>query len=183
MTCKKCGYVDEKEFVIFGSSLCKICATFAPEKIADFHNYVSEKIDWRILDTFRKYKGCRGDRQKGGMVKMASIGRLVTRAPLGYDVVNGNLLPNEDAVRVHSLFRTFLDKNYSLSSISKKFSLSVNGLKKVLTNRTYLGEIKFDGRIYKGSHQPIISPEIFYAVQRKRKTYVRPRLKDRKSVV
>ncbi len=175
MTCKKCGYSDQKEKLIFGSPLCPICATFAPDKIQDFQNYIAEKIDWKILDTFRKYKQLPGKKQKQGMEKMASIGRLVTRAPLGYDVTNGNLTPNEDAVRVHSLFRTFLNRNYSLNSLSKNFSLSLNGLKKVLTNRTYLGEIKFDGKIHKGDHQPIINPEIFYAVQRKLKTYLRPR--------
>ncbi|MFH1521479.1 MAG: recombinase family protein [archaeon] len=177
MTCKKCGYSDQKESKFFGSTLCKICASFAPDKIQDFQNYISEKIDWKILDTFRKYKQLPGKKQKDGMEKMASIGRLVTRAPLGYDVTNGNLIPNEDAVRVHSLYRTFLNRNYSLNSLSKNFSLSVNGLKKILTNRTYLGEIKFDGKIHKGDHQPIINPEIFYAVQRKLKTYLRPRKK------
>ncbi len=177
MVCKKCGYAERKEKAIFGSSLCGVCARFAPEKIKDFQNYVSEKVDWRVLDSFRNYGQDRSERQKSGMQKMASVGKLVTRAPLGYDVSNGNLIPNEDAVRVHSLFRTFLNRTYSLNSISKNFSLSVNGLKKVLTNRTYLGEIKFDGRIYKGNHQTIISPEIFYAVQRKLKSYLRPRIK------
>jgi DNA invertase Pin-like site-specific DNA recombinase len=109
------------------------------------------------------------------MEKMATIGRLQTRPPLGYDVINGNLTPNEDAVRVHSLFKTFLARKYSLNSLAKNFSLSVNGLKKVLTNRTYLGEIKFNGRIHKGNHQSIINPEIFYAVQRKLKDYLKPR--------
>lgn len=177
MVCKKCGYLDKKETKLFGSTLCKICATFAPNKIDDFQNYVAEKIDWKILDTFRKYKQSPGKKQKQGMEKMASIGRLVTRAPLGYDVINGNLIPNEDAIRVHSLFKTFLARNYSLNSIAKNFSLSVNGLKKVLTNRTYLGEIKFNGKIYKGNHSIIINPEIFYAVQRKLKTYLKPRKK------
>jgi len=177
MVCKKCGYTDKKEVKIFGSYLCPICAKFAPEKIHDFQNYISEKIDWKTLDTFRKYGQHLANKQKLGMEKMASIGRLVTRAPLGYDVTNGNLMPNEDAIRVHSLFRAFLNQSYSLNSLSKNFSLSVNGLKKVLTNRTYLGEIKFDGKIHKGNHQSIISPEIFYAVQRKLKTYFKPRKK------
>jgi hypothetical protein len=173
MTCKKCGYTDKKEVVIFGSALCGVCSAFAPEKIQDFQNYIDEKTDWKNLETFRKFNQTKGNKQKKGMEKMASIGRLVTRAPLGYDVMNGNLEPNEDAVRVHSLFRTFLSRNYSLNSMAKNFSLSVNGLKKVLTNRTYLGEIKFDGKIYKGDHKSIINPEIFYAVQRKLKEYLR----------
>ena len=177
MTCKKCGYIDQKEKIIFGNPLCKICAIFAPEKIQDFQNYIAEKIDWKKLDTFRKFNQSPGQKQKQGMQKMANSGRLVSRSPLGYDVANGNLIPNEDAIRVHSLFKTFLARNYSLNSLAKNFSLSINGLKKILTNRTYLGEIKFDGKIHKGNHQPIINPEIFYAVQRKLKTYLKPRKK------
>jgi len=175
MTCEKCGYIDKKEKTIFGVLLCKICAIFAPQETQDFQNYVSEKIDWKKLDTFRKYKQHPGQKQKQGMQKIASIGKPVTRAPLGYDVIDGNLIPNKDAARAHSLFKTFLARNYSLNSLSKNFALSVNGLKKILTNRTYLGEIKFDNQIHKAKHQPIISPEIFYAAQRKLKTYLKPR--------
>ena len=108
---------------------------------------------------------------------MATLGKLQTRPPLGYDVSNGNLIPNKDAARVHSLFKTFLARKYSLNSLAKNFSLSINGLKKVLSNRTYLGEIKFDNQIHKADHQPIISPEIFYAAQRKLQTYLKPRKK------
>jgi len=175
MTCKKCNYQDKKEVTIFGSPLCQVCATFAPEKVHDFQDYISEKIDWKKLDTFRKYDQSKGKKQKQGMQKMATIGRLQTRPPLGYDVQNGNLIPNEDAVRVHSLFKTFLARTYSLNSLAKNFSLSINGLKKILTNRTYLGEIKFDGKIHKGDHQQLINSEIFYAAQRKLKTYLKPR--------
>ena len=175
MVCKKCGYIDAKETKIFGSSLCRICAVFAPGNVKDFQEYISNKIDWKHLDVFRKYGTIPRTKRKKGMEKMASLGRIQTRPPLGYDVVNGNLVPNEDASRVHSLFKTFLSHAYSLNSLAKNFELSVSGLKKILTNRTYLGEIKFDGKIYRGSHASIISPEIFYAVQRKLKTYLRPR--------
>jgi hypothetical protein len=51
--------------------------------------------------------------------------------------------------------------------MSKHYGLSVNGLKKILKNRTYLGEVKFAGNLYKATHKPIVNPEIFYAVQRK----------------
>ena len=175
MVCKKCGYQDSKEVKIFGSSLCKICATFAPDNIKDFQEYISHKIDWKHLDTFRKYGIVPGGKQKKGMARMASLGKIQTRSPLGYDVENGNLIPNEDASKVHSLFKTFLSRAYSLNSLAKNFGLSVNGLKKILSNRVYLGEIKFDGKIYRGDHDSIISPEIFYAVQRKLKDYLRPR--------
>ena len=171
MTCEKCGYTDQKEKTIFKTPLCQICKKFAPTNEGDFQNYIQEKIDWKTIETFRR----KTSNQKQGMQKMATIGKLQTRPPLGYDVQNGNLIPNEDAVRVHSLFRTFLNRKYSLNSLAKNFALSVNGLKKVLTNRTYLGEIKFDNKIHKAEHQPIINPEIFYAAQRKLRTYLKPR--------
>jgi len=175
MQCKKCGYKEKNQTKIFGSPLCKICKTFAPSTPKEFQYYILEKIDWKILDTFRIYGQNPGLKQKKGMAKMATIGRLQSRPPLGYDVQNGNLVPNEDSIKVSSLFKTFLARNYSLNSLAKNFSLSVNGIKKILTNRTYLGEIKFDNKIHKGDHQSIINAEIFYATQRKLKSYLRPR--------
>jgi len=175
MPCEKCGYAEKSQTKIFDKTLCKICATFAPTNQEDFQNYITEKVDWKNLDTFRNHGSSPGSKQKKGMQKMASLGKLQARPPLGYDSKNGNLTPNEDSIRVHSLFKTFLARNYSLNSLAKNFSLSVNGLKKVLTNRTYLGEIKFDGKIHKGNHQQIINPEIFYAAQRKLKDYLKPR--------
>jgi hypothetical protein len=177
MTCEKCGYCDKREVKVFGKSLCRVCASFAPELPLDFQNYISERIDWKILDTFRKYNQISGKKQKIGMSKEASKGNLMTRAPMGYDVIDGKLVPNQDYSKVHSLFKTFLNRDYSLNSLSKNFGLSINGLKKILTNRTYLGEIKFDGQIHKGTHKQLLSPEIFYAVQRKLKDYLRPRKK------
>jgi len=178
MSCKKCGYSEKKEAKLFGSSLCKICATFAPSNPIDFQNYTNEKIDWKILDTFRNYGQTRGHKQKIGMDSQAKKGKPQGRPPLGYDINQGNLIPNQDSIRVRSIYKTFLAKNYSLNFLSKNFSLSVNGLKKVLTNRTYLGEIKFDGKIFRGNHQAIINPEIFYAAQRKLKDYLSPRKKN-----
>ena len=175
MQCKKCGYSESRQAKIFGSTLCKICATFAPSNPKDFQEYISQKIDWKILDTFRNHGHTRGLKQKKGMQEKASKGKLQGRPPLGYDSINGKLVPNQDQIRIRSLFKTFLSRNYSLNSLAKNFSLSINGLKKILTNRTYLGEIKFDGKIHRSDHEPIISAEIFYAAQRKLKDYLNPR--------
>ncbi len=175
MVCEKCGYKDKKEVKKMGMSFCSVCATFVPEDKKRIEKYISEKIDWRDIDSFRRCGQLPGAKQKSGMQKKALSGALVTRAPFGYDVMSGKLIPNEDSVKVHSLYKTFLNKNYSLNALSKKYGLSVNGLKKILQNRTYLGEIKFDGQLHKSEHKALLSPEIFYAVQRKLQTYLRPR--------
>ena len=167
MTCEKCGYKEKKEKENFGKKLCTVCNHFAPFGKQEFNKYINEKVDWKLLDTFRKFGQIPGQQQKLGMTAKAKQGKLVTRAPLGYEVVDGTLQPNQQAAKIHSLFKNFLEKNNSLNSFAKQYSLSVNGLKKILQNRTYLGEIKFAGNLHKGEHKPIISPEIFYAVQKK----------------
>lgn len=173
MPCTKCNYSDKKEKQFQGIPLCQICAKFAPTDQKDFEDYLNEKVDWKTLDTFRKYNQQPGEKQKRGMSEKAKQGKPVTRPPLGYDLVDGKLQPNQKSAKIHSLFKTFLEKDYSLNSLSKHYGLSVNGLKKILSNRTYLGEIKFSGQLNKGNHKPLISPEIFYAVQRKLKEVLR----------
>lgn len=167
MVCEKCGYKDKKEIKKFDINLCRICNHFSPNNRGHFEEYIKEKIDWKIIDTFRKYNQSSGEKLKLGMEKRARQGKIVTRAPLGYDITGGKLIPNRDSSKVHSLFRKFLEENHSLNFLAKQYNLSVNGIKKILSNRTYLGEIKFAGRLSKGKHQQLISPEIFYAVQRK----------------
>jgi len=167
MVCEKCNYQDKKERVVDGKKLCSICAKFAPKDKTQFLKYLDEKIDWKSLETFRKFNQSVGDSQKQGMKEKAKQGNLQTRPPLGYSVVDGKLQPNEQSAKVYSLFNTFLKKDYSLNSLSKNYGLSVNGLKKILKNRTYLGEIKFAGQLSKGSHKPILDADLFYAVQRK----------------
>ena len=172
MVCEKCGYIDKSEKEVFGKKLCSVCSCFVPEK-EKFDEYLQEKLDWKILETFRKHNQKKGNAQKLGMNEKAKQGKIVTRSPLGYNIVDGKLEINQDSSKVHSLFKIFLEKDYSLNSLSKNYGLSVNGLKKVLQNRTYLGEIKFAGKLNKGNHSPIISQEIFYAVQRKLKSILR----------
>jgi len=175
MVCTKCGYKDLKEVLKMTENFCRVCVVFAPEDTTKFEKYISEKIDWRSIDSFRRSGQLPGVNQKNGMQKKASSGGVVTRSPLGYDVRDGLLVPNEDSAKVHSLFKSFLDNDYSLNTLSKNNGLSVNGLEKVLKNRTYLGEIKFDSKLYKANHKPLLSPAIFYAVQRKLQSYLRPR--------
>lgn len=43
--------------------------------------------------------------------------------------------------------------------------LSLGGLNKMLTNRYYMGYVRYCGIEYKGTHQPIVTPSVFAAVQ------------------
>ncbi len=109
----------------------------------------------------------RGEKQKQGMIKKAIQGNLMSRAPFGYKIQDRKLIPAENFREIEEIFEEFLNKNLSLRKIAGKHKLSINGLKKVLKNFTYIGKIKFNNQIYEGGHKPIISTTLFNHVQNK----------------
>ena len=105
--------------------------------------------------------------QKKGMVKKAKQGKVMSRAPFGYNIEDKKLVPAKYYKEIEEIFEEFLNGNLSLRKIAEKHKLSVNGLKKVLRNFTYIGKIKFDNEIYESKHQQIISSSLFNHVQNK----------------
>ncbi len=148
-------------------TLCFICHYFAPNSEEDFKIFLEEKIDGAILDTFRKSEKSISKRTKKGMVLKARDGNVVTRAPFGYKLENKKLVQAEDSYLVQEIFQDFLNQKISLTQLAKKYDFSVNGLKKILRNQTYLGKIKFDGQTHQGTHKPLISSTLFNHVQNK----------------
>jgi len=181
--CQKCGFkgrsddleAHHKKMKIDGGkdddsnliTLCTICHYYSPDEEKEFVVYLEEKVDGNILDTFRRSKKSIGKRSKKGMNIKARDGFLVSRAPLGYKIIEKKLVPKEDSYIIQEIFQDFLNKEISLTKLAKQFNLSVNGLKKVLTNQTYLGKIKFDGQTHQGTHQTLISSTLFNHVQNK----------------
>lgn len=105
--------------------------------------------------------------QKNSMIKKASQGNLMSRAPFGYKIIEGKLVPSENFREVEEIFEEFLNNSFSLRQLAEKHNLSVNGLKKILTNFTYIGKIKFNNQIHEGTHQSIVSSTLFNHVQNK----------------
>jgi len=164
MECKKCGYKSESNKEKFGSNLCPFCLYLSPNDEESFSEYVNEKVDSSNLETFRKHFRP-GEKQKKGMIKKASLGSAMSRAPFGYKLENGTLTPAENFKEIEEIFEEFLNNKLSLRTMADKHKLSVNGLKKVLRNFTYIGKIKFNNEIYEGTHTPIISSTLFNHVQ------------------
>ena len=109
----------------------------------------------------------RGEIQKQGMITKASKGNLMSRPAFGYKIQDNKLIPSQNSEEVREIFEEFLNEKTSLSQLSRKHNLSVNGLKKILTNFTYIGKIKFNNQIHHGNHDPIISSTLFNHVQNK----------------
>lgn len=107
--------------------------------------------------------------QKKAMADKAEKGDIVSRAPFGYKIENKKLVPAENFREIEEIFEEFLNEKVSLRRLAEKHNFSVNGLKKILRNFTYLGKVRFDGQIHQGNHEPIISPILFNRVQDKLK--------------
>ena len=171
--CKKCGYASPIGSGLevnpeFEEVLCIICNKFSPDSKNEFESYINEKVDWQVLEPFRRYTSSRSssDNNKLAMIKKAREGKVMSRPAFGFDLKNGNLIPNRDALNVKLIFDEFANGK-SMNQISKQYGLSVNGIKKVLKNFTYIGKVKFNNQISQGSHNPLISAELFNRVQQK----------------
>lgn len=165
--CSKCGHESEKNKKKFGLPLCGICFAFAPADPVELDNYVAETLDGSLLDTFRNHYIPNGEAQKKGMITKASQGDIMVRPPFGYKVENGKLIQAENWREVQEIFMDFLNNNISLTALARKHNFSVNGLKKILTNFTYVGKIKFNNQMHEGKHPPLISSTLFNHVQNK----------------
>ncbi|NCO18367.1 hypothetical protein COT60_01950 [Candidatus Pacearchaeota archaeon CG09_land_8_20_14_0_10_30_9] len=165
--CSKCNYESDKNSRFFGVLLCEFCSHFAPQNKEEFFNYISEKVNFRELETFRRENKLGNSKQKIGMLKKAKEGKIMTRAPFGYKILNNSLVKAENFKVVENIFLDFQNNKVSLNKLSKKYGFSVNGIKKILKNFTYVGKIKFDGEIHEGIHEPILSSTLFNHVQDK----------------
>lgn len=95
--------------------------------------------------------------------------------PLGYDFIDGDLVINEyEALQIRDIYNMFLGgmnfhsiKECMKEKYTNRFSSWNNAgtISKVLKNRVYIGEIKFNKTHYKGVHEPIIDEKTFDTVQ------------------
>lgn len=172
--CEKCGFyspigkgleINELNQAV----LCSICNVFSPNTKENFKDYLIEKLNWQDLESFRRFgiNKASHNPHKQGMLQGAKQGKLMARPAFGYKVIAGELIPDEEnRENVRLIFEEF-NNGRSLNQISKQYGISVNGIKKVLKNFTYLGKVKFAGSIVQGTHIPLISSELFNNVQRR----------------
>ena len=111
---------------------------------------------------------------KKGMREKAEQGLYPGRAPFGYknDPVTRSIKTdprNEKVVR--RVFELYASGNYSLMTLRKAVldetgvTISRGYLEKLLKNPFYIGRFIWRGVEYKGTHEPLIAPELFEQVQ------------------
>jgi len=129
----------------------------------------SGKLMFHIISAFAEFeRNIIGDRTKFGMERKAKEGGVVTKAPLGYRIVNKQLIIDpENIEKVRQLFKEFSENDISLTQLAKKNNLTTSGIKKVLMNTAYIGKTKWADVESQGTHSAIINQEIFDKVQEK----------------
>lgn len=119
-----------------------------------------------------------GERVYMGMSQKAKAGPgiLGFNAPLGYDLSEGRLVPNErEATIVREMFALCLDGK-TLEEIASELndeghrtkrdtSWTVVKVYRILHNPVYAGVLRWDGFLRKAEHEPLVSAEAFNEVQ------------------
>ena len=106
--------------------------------------------------------------------------------PLGYDVVNRKLVPNEKETKiVRYIFKRFVElgsttkliKELRLDGVTSKSWTTQGGIHRegkpittgliydILNNRTYLGELRHKDQWHKGEHPPLVERSLWDAVR------------------
>jgi len=129
----------------------------------------SGKLMFQIIGAFAEFeRNIIGDRTKFGMERKAREGGFITKAPKGYRLSNKKLLvDDEESKKVKTIFEEFLNSEISLTQLAKKNDMTTAGIKKLLSNSTYLGKVKFANQESQGQHEPIIERDLFVKVQNK----------------
>jgi len=100
-----------------------------------------------------------------GQRQAAEQGRWLNRAPTGYDMINGKLVPNETAPLVRRIF-TLRASGASYPVVAADVGIEYSTARHISLNRVYLGEVRLGDTWFKGIHEPLVDEATFAAAQR-----------------
>jgi site-specific DNA recombinase len=124
------------------------------------------RMFYNVLGSFAQYfREQLGENVKMGNERAIKEGKWINRPKTGYDLVGGELVPNDDAPRVVETFR-LRALGSSLRQIEELTSLKYSTIGSILKSRIYLGEVLHNGEWSPGRHVPIISEEEWRAANR-----------------
>jgi site-specific DNA recombinase len=98
-------------------------------------------------------------------------------SPLGYVNKNKHIVPDENiAPLIKKTFEAYSTGNFTLRELRDKFNglglkrksgkeLAVSNYQKLLKNPIYTGLMRYNGEIFEGKHEPIITKKLFDSVQ------------------
>jgi site-specific DNA recombinase len=155
------------------SDLIMLADTFGELGVA-LHS-VSENLDlssasgrmfYNILGTFAQFfREQLAENVKMGNDRAVKEGRWINRPKTGYDLIEGELIPNVDATRVQEIFK-LRGQGRSYRTIEEHTAVRYSTVKSILESRIYLGEVLHNGEWTPGRHESIITVAEFHAAHR-----------------
>lgn len=106
------------------------------------------------------------DRTRMGMKERVKNGYWMGggHVPFGYDYDSsrGILVPNKDSEKVRLMYKLYIE-GYSMMRIAKTLGMKYERMvEQIIKRKTNIGYISYKGKDYKGLHEAIVGPEVYY---------------------
>ena len=158
----------------------------------DFPDTIEGELMANVSDSVNEYGNKKSAQDiKTKMARAARSGRTIGRAPLGYlntrKNVNGHLvntvvIDEERGPLLRIAFELYATGDYTIEALKEVLDdqgltsprtnrwperrpVSTNTLSRVLTDPYYAGYTVYDGELFPGRHEPLVSQQLFDAVQ------------------
>jgi DNA invertase Pin-like site-specific DNA recombinase len=127
---------------------------------------------------------------KKGMTEKALQGHYPSSAPLGYrnDPDTHRIVPHpvegplvtklfQDATDPHLTLKDLAERSFQRGLVSRRNQkqVTIEGIRRILRNPIYWGPFLWKGKLYQGSHIPLVSKETFDEVQLALRANAKPR--------
>lgn len=164
-------YLIEKVFLVNGVDFVSMNENFSADTpfgraalgiMATFAQFEREQIKERMM--MGKQARAKTGKFSGG-----------NNIPYGYDYIDHELVPNEkEAAIVQDVFRRYLSGQTTTGIVKEYARIGItsrggrfhdSSIRNILSNRNSIGEVHFQGEWIKGTHPPIVDPEVFETVQ------------------
>lgn len=117
----------------------------------------SGRMFYNILGTFAQFfRESLSENVKMGHERAVKEGKWINRPKTGYDLVETELVPNQDAILIQEIFR-LRGKRQSYRVISEQTGINYSTVRAILYSRIYLGEVLYNDQWFPGHHQPLIT--------------------------
>ena len=153
--------------------LILLADTFGKNEVG-LHSF-TEKIDlssatgrmfYNILGAFAQfYREQLAENVRLGMQQAARQGRWTNRPKMGYELVDGHLVPNDEAPTVRRIF-ALRAEDLSFREIEERTRVKYSTVRAILHSRIYLGEVLLNGEWFPGHHEALVTPQQFAAAHR-----------------
>ena len=126
----------------------------------------SGRMFYNILGTFAQFfREQLSENVRMGNDRAVREGKWINRPKTGYDMVDGGLVPNDDAPLIREVFRLRAEGK-SFREIEAQTGITYSTVRSILLSRIYVGEVLHNQSWSPGLHEPLVSESEWQAANR-----------------